>query len=115
VNADEIVSLYSRAKIVLGICNVGFQIKEVNLKTRDFDAISCGALVVSNACHEFNVNMTPGLHYIQYFEFPDLLQKIQYFLKHPSEARIIAEFGFNHGLKNHLWREHLKKVIYDIS
>lgn len=115
VTADEIVLLYSRAKIVLGICNVGFQIKEVNLKTRDFDAISCGALVVSNACDEFNINMIPGLHYIQYFELSDLLGKIQYFLRHPDEARRIAEFGHAHGLRHHLWRDHLKKVIYEIS
>lgn len=114
VSAEEIAVLYSRAKIVLGICNVGFQIKEVNLKTRDFDAISCGALVVSNACDEFNINMIPGLHYIQYFELSDLLRKIQHFLRRPDEARRIAEFGYEHGLKNHLWRDYLKKVIYDI-
>lgn len=105
VTAKKIMELYSRAKIVLGVCNVGYQTKERNLKTRDFDAISAGALYVANACSEFNRFFAPGMHYVHYTRDKDLLPKLRYCLDNPAVSREIAERAYTLGIKKYLWRD----------
>lgn len=112
ISSGQIKNLYSRAKIILGICNVGYQVRERNLKTRDFDAISARALYVANACNEFNQFFSPNLHYIDYSSHEDLLLKIRYYLTHPEEASVIAEKAYKLGMSSYRWRTNLSKVIY---
>jgi hypothetical protein len=111
VSSEQIKNLYSRAKIVLGICNVGYQLKERNLKTRDFDAISSKALYIANACNEFNQFFSPNLHYIDYSSVNELLLKIRYYLANPEEASAISERAYKLGMSSYRWRTNLSKVI----
>lgn len=111
VSSEQIKNLYSRAKIILGICNVGYQLRERNLKTRDFDAISSKALYIANACNDFNQFFSPNLHYIDYSSFDELLLKIRYYLANSEEASAISERGYRLGMSSYRWRMNLSKVI----
>ncbi len=111
VTADEIIEIYNRSKIILGISQVGYQSKHRNLKTRDFDAISSGALYISNSCDEFDAFFTPGYHYIKFVDIDDLIQKIKFFLDQSQIRNTIAANSQKFGFENYLWRNNLKKAI----
>lgn len=111
LNSDEVINIYNRSKIVIGISQVGYQKDEINLKTRDFDVISSGALYISNSCEELNAFFTPGLHYIRYNSKKDLLDKAIYYLKNKPEREIISKRAQKLGLSHFLWRNNLKLIL----
>lgn len=111
ISSNEIISIYNRSKIVLGISQVGYQVHQKNLKTRDFDVISSGALYISNSCEELNAFFSPGCHYVKYDDINDLINKIRFYLKNDESRNNIALAGQKHGLENHLWRKYLERAI----
>lgn len=116
INSDTIIDIYNRSKIVLGISYVGYQTKETNLKTRDFDVISSGALYITNSCKEFNSFFTPNVDFVHYNDLDDLIVKIKFYLNNDKERERIALSGNSKGLSTYLWRNNLKNVldcIYD--
>lgn len=112
IGYEEIISIYNRSKIILGISQVGYQKNARNLKTRDFDSISSGALYVSNSCDEFNQFFSPGYHYIKYNDIDDLIFKLKFYLRNDKLRTSIAYSAQQYGLRNHLWRFRLSKIIH---
>lgn len=111
LNSTQVIEIYNRSKIVIGLSQVGYQKSNTNLKTRDFDVISTGSFYLSNSTSELNAFFTPGLHYVRFENKNDLYNKIIYYLKHSEQREKIALNGYNHGIKNFLWRNNLNYIF----
>ena len=86
----EIPLIYSVSKIVLNLP------LSDDLNFRTFEAISCGALLITkriNNGQEFLFQ--ENVHYVAFSDYEELEQKVFYYLNHPEERLFIA----NNGLK----------------
>jgi glycosyltransferase involved in cell wall biosynthesis len=96
--------LLRTAKIVL----VASKISEMDVavrKGRVFDAMHCGAVVVTEDSEELRKTWTPGEHLMAFKSDAELVSHVEYLLSHPEERRTmalngIAELKANHTLDN---------------
>jgi len=90
---------------------------EVNFRT--FEAASCGALVISQDLGEDLCSLfEPGREIATYKDVLELKSLLEYYLKHPRQARIIAAAGQDRVQRSHLPRHRaseLDSLIKDLT
>lgn len=64
------------------------------INARPFEAMNCGAMVLEEESFETVKLFIPFVDYVPYTSREDLLEKVQYYLKHNEEREIIAENGY---------------------
>jgi len=87
-------------------------VKDVNMRV--FEAMSMGVPLLTNRDADFN-----GLfdlfdadkHLIAYDSEADLLDKCDYYLKHPEAARVIAEAAFAEVRANHTYGHRVREIL----
>jgi hypothetical protein len=84
----EIPSVYSRAKIVLNMP------LEDDLNFRTFEAMSCGAMLLTRRVNNGQeLLFEEGKHYAAFAEEKELFDKVAYYLAHAEEREKIAAAG----------------------
>lgn len=66
---------------------------KTGLPLRIFDLMGAGGFVISNYQAEIPEHFVPGEDIVMFESIPDLLEKIDYYLKHDDERRQIAKNG----------------------
>ena len=66
---------------------------KTGLPLRIFDLLGAGGFVISNYQAEIPEHFVPGEDIVMFESIPDLLEKIDYYLKHDDERRQIAKNG----------------------
>jgi len=98
VFGDKMIQIYNQSKIGVNIPSLG------GLNMRTFEVMASGALLltkeVSNGQRELFI---PGEHLVTYRDHADLLDKIDYFLKHDRERLEIAENGRREVMAKHTY------------
>jgi spore maturation protein CgeB len=98
---EELIKMYSRSKISLGFSVVDTQetalepIKQVRL--RDFEAPMSGAFYMTEYMEELEQFFDIGSEMVCYSSKEDLIEKIQYYLRHETEREKIRLAGFKAG------------------
>lgn len=111
VNAETMISLSKRARIILGIGAVGHCSDVYTLKLRDFDALMTGALYVTHRNHDLVQLFREGDE-IEYYELPrEAFKKIRYYLDHPDEREAIGLCGMKKAIARDTWDARLSSTF----
>jgi len=107
---NEIPAVYSRAKIV-----VNLPLKD-DLNFRFFEALSCGALLITRrVANGQEVLFEEGVHYAAFETEAELYDKIDYYLTHESERAAIAAAGLAEVQANHRLEQRLAGLLDTVS
>ncbi len=88
---EEMPIIFQNSKINLNITSKPIR---SGLPLRIFDILGCGGFVLTNFQPELTDFFVPGEDLIYYENLDDLVEKADYFLRHETERREIAENGF---------------------
>lgn len=78
---------------------------------RIFDVMGCGGFLISNYQPELLDYFTPDEDIVLYDSIPDLLAKIDYYLKHDQEREIIAKNGYEKVKAFHTYEQRLNYML----
>ena len=100
---DEMVKLFSRSKITLGIGTVGDASDILCIKGRDFEVPMSGGLYLTRYNPDLEEFFEIGKEILCYDNMDDLIEKIRYFLSNPNEGEAIRTAGLQRSLRDHTW------------
>lgn len=81
--------LYKRSKISLAMTKDSVR----QLKGRVFEIVHCGAMLLCDRNHHVSHYLRPGVDYVAYGDYDDLVAKARWYLDHDHERRTIAASG----------------------
>ena len=113
VKPETWLKIYSAGKIVLA---THYQDPEnrfpvYQASPRIFEALACGAFVITDNQRDVILLFKGGEHLVYYDNPDDLIEKIKYYLNHPSERERIALQGREEVLKNHTYEHRIEKLL----
>jgi len=85
----EYAQLYQRSRISLAMTKDSVR----QLKGRVFEVLHCGAMLLCDKNHHVSHYLRPGVEYVTYDDYDDLVGKARYYLDHEDERRAIARAG----------------------
>lgn len=91
IQPEQVAQIFADSRIVLNI-NVSYH---KTLNTRILNAMSCGALVISDPQNTEGRKLTKGEHFVEVCSSEEMVKKIDYYLQHTDEAKKIALAGKN--------------------
>lgn len=109
---EEMIKLYSRAKINLGFSTVGethrTDQKIVQVRLRDFEVPMSGGFYMVEYMQELEEFFEIGKEIVCYRDAADLAAKIKYYLAHDDERETIRQAGLARCLRDHTWQKRLQ-------
>lgn len=108
---QEMVEMYSRAKIVLNfsetmILDNQYRGKVRNIiKLRDFEVPMSGGFAITGCQEELKEYYRIDSEIVCYRSKQDLLRKVRYYLAHGKERDAISRAGHERALRDHTWKK----------
>ena len=110
---SEWVKIYSTSKIVLVTHyrdpNGRFRVYQAS--PRIFEAMACGAFVMSDHQRDVLSLFEDGEHLVSYNGHEDLISRIKFYLSHPADRKKIAEQGRQEVLRNHQYAHRIEELL----
>lgn len=108
---ENIVEIFNRSIINIGMGGIGYSESLTNVKGRDFEIPGVGRGVYLTS---FNPDMAQhfvvGKEILCYRNRDEMLELIRYYLAHPEEAREIAIRGRERCLREHRWLHRYQRI-----
>jgi len=103
----QMAETYSRARIVINCC------LNNDLNMRVFEALSCGALLVTNHLNDNGQEelFQDRVHLVEYHTPAEALELIDYYLRHPEEREAIAQAGHLEAVTKHTYRLRMERLL----
>jgi spore maturation protein CgeB len=112
---DEMVEMYSRARISLGFSSVGQTHpggeRIVQVRLRDFEAPMSGAFYMVEEMPELRQFYEIGREVVTYDGPDDLVEKCRYYLEHDEERERIRVAGHTRAQRDHTWQRRFRDVF----
>lgn len=107
---NEIPEVYNRAKIVVNLPAGD------DLNTRFFEALFCGALLLTrrNASGQEDL-FQENVHYVGFSDEKELFGKVDYYLRHESERARIARAGFEEAHRRHTLKQRAVSLLSRVA
>ena len=109
--AENLVEIFNRSVINLGIGGIGFAEDLTNVKGRDFEIPGTGGGVYLTT---FNADLAQhfrvGQEILCYHNRDEAVELTHYYLNHQEEARAIAFRGRQKCLEEHRWYHRYEKI-----
>jgi spore maturation protein CgeB len=117
---DEVILLYSRSHISLGFLEVYAHHDPTqpvlrHLHLRDFEAPMCGALYCTGYIEELEAFFVPNYEVITYRSADELVDKVRFYLAHPTEAARIREAGRRRALMEHTYQARFRSLFAQLG
>lgn len=120
ISDAELISLYSKSIISLGFLDVydshdpsSGVLRHLHL--REFEAPMCGALYCTGYSEELAEMFEPGKEVLTYHNEEDLLDKINYYLKHKDKCESVRIAGRQRALNDHTYQRRFKQLFTEIG
>jgi spore maturation protein CgeB len=116
---EEMVRMFSKAKISLGFSSVGsFEgslepVRQVRL--RDFEVPMSGAFYMLEYLDEIEAFFVPGKEIVCFDGERDLVEKARYYLDHDEEREAISQMGHARALRDHTWQKRLSNAFVEMG
>jgi len=110
VSFEEMLNLYSRAKIVLGFSRTSKNAR-YSIKGRDFEVLMCGAFYLCEHNPELCDWLKPYRELIFWDDARDLIPKIKYYLQHEKQRTTIACMGHFKAVTEHTWMDRFETMF----
>jgi len=89
LSVAEYAQLYQRSRISLAMTKDAVR----QLKGRVFEVLHCGAMLLCDVNHHVSHYLRPGVEYVTWRDYDDLVDKACYYLDHEAERQAIARAG----------------------
>jgi tetratricopeptide (TPR) repeat protein len=106
---EEVAKLYSRAKIVFNDNDQGV------LNPRNFEAMACGALLVTNPAVGLEELFEDRRDLVVYHDVDELVRLVDHYLKADAERERIAVGGRERTGARHSWRTRIKTCYAELE
>lgn len=120
VSDEELIALYSRSHISLGFLEVyamhdpsGLVTQHLHL--REFEAPMSGALYCTGYMEELARFFEPDVEVLVYRNRYELLDKVRYYLRHPSEAEQVRRAGLTRARRCHTYHRRFQTLFAEIG
>lgn len=116
VSDDELIALYSRSEISLGFLEVyeghdPMRLPVRHLHLREFEAPMSGALYCTGYMDELAEMFEPDKEVVVYRNQYELLDKVKFYLRHPSESAAIRAAGRKRALRDHSYHRRYQQLF----
>jgi GT2 family glycosyltransferase/tetratricopeptide (TPR) repeat protein/2-polyprenyl-3-methyl-5-hydroxy-6-metoxy-1,4-benzoquinol methylase len=103
----QMAEIHSRARIVINCC------LNNDLNMRVFEALSCGALLVTNHLNDNGQEelFQDRVHLVEYHSPEEALELIDYYLRNSEERKAIAEVGHREAINRHTYLHRMKELL----
>lgn len=119
ITLDEMVRVYSEAKIAVSFATCGSTHLEgkriVQIRLRDFEAPMCGCFYITEYQEELGEFYRIGNEIVCYKDRNELVDKIKYYLAHAEEREKIRKAGYERAIKDHTWERRFEKAFKEIG
>ena len=111
-HAGDVVEIFNRSRINLGMGGIGYSESLTNVKGRDFEIPGTGGGVYLTSFNpDLAQHFTVGEEILCYRNRDEMLELCRYYLKHPEEAQEIARRGRERCLREHRWLHRYQKAL----
>jgi spore maturation protein CgeB len=108
----DYIKLFSQSKICIGLSSCGEthtgRNRILQIRLRDFEAPMCGTFYMTEYQEDLAEFYEIGKEIICYQSKEELLEKINYYLRHDSEREQIAQAGYKRAQRDHTWQRRFK-------
>jgi len=108
---DDVVEIFNRSIINLGMGGIGYSERLTNVKARDFEIPGTGGGVYLTS---FNPDLAQhfiiGEEILCYSNREEMLDLIHYYLNRPEEAEAVARRGRERCLREHRWLHRYQRI-----
>jgi hypothetical protein len=111
-NREDAPEIYSRSKINLNVTNAQLL---TSLPVRVFDVLACEGFLLTDYRQDVTELFRPGKDLALYTGLPDLIQKVQYYLKQPGEREQIAATGRQRIEEQFTFRKQLSSILDQVQ
>jgi len=111
LSEPEMIELYARSRINLGVSGIGYSMKATCLKGRDFEVPMCSALYLTNEQADLHRVYDVGREVVTYRSKEDCRDKIRYLLAHPDECARIRHDARQRCLRDHTWKRRFQDLF----
>ncbi|KAF0242043.1 MAG: hypothetical protein FD180_4130 [Planctomycetota bacterium] len=101
---EDMIRLYSRSRINLGISGIGQSLKLMHLKGRDFEVPMAGGLYLTQDNPELNLVYDVGAEILAYHDAEDCARTIRKLIADPDLAAGIRAAGRARALRDHTYQ-----------
>lgn len=105
---EEMPLAFRHAKINI---NITLRTIQSGIPLRCFDIMGSGGFLLTNYQEDFLPLFTPGQDFVYYESNGDMLEKVDYYLRHEDERKEIARHGHDTVLKHHSYVDRLGSMI----
>ena len=114
----DMVQMYSRSKINLGFsaCNTDDAEERIlQIRLRDFEIPMSAGFYLVEYMEELEEFFEIGKEIVCYSGPEDLVEKVQYYLKHDTEREKIRQAGYERSLRDHTWHKRLERAFKEMG
>jgi len=115
----KMVRMYSRSKINLGFSSCGNTHESgeriLQVRLRDFEVPMSGGFYMVEYMEEMEEFFSIGKKIVCYSGKEDLVDKIQYYLRHDEERERIRQAGHERCLQDHTWQKRFRMAFREMS
>ena len=104
----EMPLVFKRSRINL---NITLRSIRSGIPLRGFDILGSGGFLLSNYQADFLDFFVPGEDFVYYESKKDLLQKLEYYLRHEDERKAIAKNGHDKVAAGHTYRHRVREIL----
>lgn len=115
VTQSELIRITNQTKISLNLSLASRGDRVPAVKGRDFEAPSCGSLLLTLDTEEIAEYFIPGEEIVTYRNADDATEKIKYYLANDDAREMIARRGYDRVLKDHTWKRRLTDIFTHAS
>jgi len=104
---SEMIRLFSQSKISLGFTMTNNSTNNSDLKQvrlREFEATMSGAFYMLEYVKDIEDYFDIDKEIVCFHDVNDLIDKVNYYLKHPEERECIRQAGYKRAIKDHTWQ-----------
>ncbi|MGN0350671.1 MAG: glycosyltransferase [Roseburia sp.] len=105
---EQMPQIFKSSKINL---NISLKIIQSGIPLRVFDVLGCGGFLLTNFQAEMPEYFTMGEDFVVYENMEDLFAKADFYLRHDTERKRIAEHGFETVKQNYTFEKQLQKIL----
>ena len=111
VTQSELIRITNQTKISLNLSLASRGGRVPAVKGRDFEAPSCGSLLLTLDTEEIAEYFIPGEEIITYRDADDATEKIKYYLANDTAREEISKRGYDRVLRDHTWEKRLTDIF----
>jgi len=82
--------------------------------SRIYQILGSGGFLIHPRCEGLKEEFEDGKHYVSYKTYPELIEKIKYYLGHEDEREAIRQAGYEQVIKNYKYSDRVKKLLETI-